>query len=253
MKNMQWLMTVSVLALAAPVFAEADNSAIDPRVVQAIKEYSDRSTSIQQARVHAIDTIDVVLDSGQKVQYEHERTLLIDRPNRMIMKSSGDVKNRQFWKDGKTITLVDDDHRIYAQLKDPGTIDDAMDLMSQKYGVTVPLADLLSSNPAEVLLSKARTGTFLGMHKVDDAVCRHIALQQDDMDWQAWVEAGDTPRLRKLIITYKKQPGAPQYTLRLKSSETLSSIPREKFKFTPPDGYDKIDFMPVKHETNAGN
>ena len=42
--------------------------------------------------------------------------------------------------------------------------------------------------------------------------CHHLAFAQEHVDWQVWIEDGAQPLVRKFVITYKDEPGAPQYT-----------------------------------------
>lgn len=46
------------------------------------------------------------------------------------------------------------------------------------------------------------------------------AFRNFDTDWQLWVEVGEKPIPRKLVITSKTLNSAPQYTLRVKSWKT---------------------------------
>jgi hypothetical protein len=78
-----------------------------------------------------------------------------------------------------------------------------------------------------------------------------VAFRQDDIDWQAWIDAGDVPLLRKLVITYKNEAGAPQYTVRLRSLETLDKEPAGAFKPEIPEGFERIDFLPVEGSEGA--
>jgi len=80
---------------------------------------------------------------------------------------------------------------------------------------------------------------------VDTRKCHHVAFRLENIDWQAWIDAGEQPVIRKLVITYKNRPGAPQYTLKLISSTVLDSVPAAAFQFEAPAGCEKIEFLPV--------
>ena len=48
------------------------------------------------------------------------------------------------------------------------------------------------------------------------------------MHYQIWIEAGDKPVVRKIVITQKMLPGSPQwtaYSLRLEPGASLSGRP----------------------------
>ena len=131
----------------------------------------------------------------------------------------------------------------------PGTIDETMDMLVDKYGVTTPLADLLSNDLFSVLMKNVKTCRYLGIHYTEGIKCHHIAATQNNIDWQIWVDAGDVPQLRKIVITYKQKPGAPQYTAVIKSINEVSQFPENTFTFKAPEGAKKISFLPVKERT----
>ncbi len=222
-----------------------DQPRIDPKAESIMRKAGKRIQELKHVTFEVVDTIDVVRETGQKVQYSHRRKATVSRPDKLVIESTGDVMNMKLYKDGNTITLLDKDHNVYAQMQDPGTIDQMIDTMQERFGVITPLADLLSGDPAKVLLAGVESGLYLGVHHVDEHACHHIACRGETLDWQVWIDAGETPLLRKLVITYKQQAGAPQYTLKLVSSTPLDSVPATAFQFKPPAGYEKIEFLPL--------
>ena len=60
----------------------------------------------------------------------------------------------------------------------------------------------------------------IGRGVIDGVECEHLAFRNFDTDWQLWVEVGDKPIPRKMVITSKTMNNAPQYTLRVKSWKT---------------------------------
>ena len=43
----------------------------------------------------------------------------------------------------------------------------------------------------------------------------HYAFRQGDVDWQIWIERGERPLPRKLVITTREEVGQPQYSAEL--------------------------------------
>jgi hypothetical protein len=245
--------TVFLLAFTLPLFigtcweqSKAASPAIDPlaeKILQALNEQKKKDIN---ASAEVIDTMDEVLKTGEKIQYSHVRKLKVNEPKQFWIESTGDITNTTIWKDDKTFTLLDRDNNVYSQAEAPGTIDQTMDMLVDKYGVTTPLADLLSNDLNSVLMKQAKTCRYLGLHYADGIKCHHIAATQKNIDWQIWVDAGDVPQLRKIVITYKQQPGAPQYTAILKSFNAVPQFPESTFTFKAPEGAKKISLLPVK-------
>jgi hypothetical protein len=246
---------------AQPIAQPEEPAPEEPSEVEIVQALGQRIASLQDFRIEVVDTIDDVLENGQKVQYTHLRTARVSRPDRLVLETKGDLENRKLIKDADTVTLMDLDHQVYGQIKFSGTIDEMMDRLLERFGVSTPLADFLGGDSSAELLEGAYESDYLGLHRAGPHLSHHLAFRQDDMDWQAWVDAGDVPLLRKLVITYKNEAGAPQYTVQLKSLEIIEA-PAADEAFVPqiPDGFEHIDILtidgtgePIEAESTQAN
>lgn len=229
--------------------ATPEASYIDPDADAVMRRWSERAQSRKMFRFQAVDTIDEVLDTGQKIQLSHMRTATVSRPNQVRVDTDGDLASRTVWKNKKTFTVLDGSANEYMQIDAPGTIDETIDMLMKKYGISTPLGDLLASNPYEILMSQVETGHYEGIHHVDAIKCHHLSFTQPNIDWQIWIDAGDEPIARKLVITYKLEPGEPQYTVRLLDSEVLTEVPDSVFQPEIPSGAKKVDAPPAQKTT----
>jgi len=76
----------------------------------------------------------------------------------------------------------------------------------------------------------------MGRGVIDGRECEHLAFRNFDTDWQLWVEVGERPIPRKMVITSKTLNNAPQYTLRVKTWKTDVQPAPDAFTFVPPAG-----------------
>jgi hypothetical protein len=90
------------------------------------------------------------------------------------------------------------------------------------------------------LTSPADFGVYVGLHEVDGVLCHHLALANDFLEWQIWVDAGKEALPRKMVINYKDEPGEPQYTARFLSWNLSVELPDDLFHFTPPEGAQEL-------------
>jgi hypothetical protein len=252
--------TVFLLAFTLPLFigtcwgqSKSVTPAIDPQTEKILQALNAQKKKDIKASIEVADTMDEVLKTGEKIQYSHVRTLKVSEPKQFWIESTGDITNTTIWKDDKTFTLLDRTNNVYSQVAAPGTIDETMDMLVDKYGVTTPLADLLTDDLYSVLMKNAKTCRYLGLHYADGIKCHHIAATQKNIDWQIWVDAGDVPQLRKIVITYKQRPGSPQYVAVLKTFKELDQVPEDTFTFKAPEGAKKISFLPVKKGTKKAS
>lgn len=198
-------------------------------------------------------TYDNVLESGQKVQYSAYQKILLQRPNHLRADYTGDQRNTRFYYDGKTFTLLSTDNNLYATKSASPTIDATLEQIEQQYGISIPLSNLLLSDPCSAMTQNILSTTYVGLNRVDQVLNRHFLFTGQDKDWQLWVSEGAQPVPRKIVITYKNLPGSPQYTAVLSNWNFQPQIPVNTFMFKPPTGASKIDFLPLGNASNTSN
>src|SRR5262249_54069534 len=115
-----------------------------------------------------------------------------------------------------------------------------------RYGIVFPLADFIYMSANENLLQNIKDAGYIGLSRVDGVECEHIAVRQQDVDWQVWIEKSNTPLPRKFVITSKKQPKQPQYVVSLQW-DLEPSFDSDLFTFTVPEDAVRIKFARVKN------
>src|SRR6516164_5549207 len=88
-----------------------------------IKEMSAYIGSAQQFTFHADVTFDLVLPSGQKLQFSAAEEVVLQQPGRLYVEWNGDLGARQFWYNGKSVTLYDPATPFYSSEAAPPEID----------------------------------------------------------------------------------------------------------------------------------
>ncbi len=228
-------------ALAAPK--------IDAQADQHLKAMCSLLAGLRTFSLTAQESYDESPGSGGMVQVSNQRRVTVRRPDRLAGEATGDTANREFYYDGQTATLFDRTQKVYAVVKVPGTIDAMLDRMVETYGVSQPLADFLFTDPHKVLTERVVSGRYVGKHQVGGGAaarpCHHLAFQQAEIDWQLWIDAGERPFPRKLLIVYKKAPGAPRYTATLDEWDLSLQTTDETFTFKAPDGARKIEVLSI--------
>lgn len=232
-------------AMAIAGIVQAQGAAVDPKADAVLRALSNRNQQMQAAVFRLADTIDEVQPDGRKLQFAHIREFTVVRPDKLKVETTGDVNSRTLWIDGKTLTVLDRTENVYAQLPDPGTIDEAINLLQEKYNMSLPASDLLTTNLYESMTAACDAIDYIGIGYVGEEPCHHLAFAGGKIDWQMWIAVGDQPMLRKMVITYKNMPGEPQYTLRLLSVGDADRIPDSVFTCLIPAGAEKIEFQPV--------
>lgn len=249
----QWVPLGAALVLSfcilAPAWsAEAPKPAkapdIEPKATEILKQMCDYLKNLQQFSVQAEITEDVLLTSGQRIQYGRKVEASVRRPDRLRAESVGDTDNRQMVYDGKTITLLDRNKNFYTTIAAPQELDAALEHAVQSFNLRAPLADLIYTKSYEYLTEDALSGFYVGQSKVQGVSCHHLAFRGKDIDWQIWIEDSQTPVPRKFLITDKTAQGL-QFTAVFAKWNTSPQLEDGLFTFVAPEKAEKIDILPA--------
>lgn len=220
-------------------------SRIEPRADRVLRAMSDYLKSAKQFAFHADIAYDSVI-GGQKIQFGGAVDIVMRRPDRLRSEFRGDERQTSAIINGSTCTLHDLQAGVYSIMEVPPGLEAAIDHLVEKYGLSVPIADLLYDDVYASLSEHVLSGYWVGRHSVDGTPCDHLAFAQDGIDWQIWIEAGPVPVPRKFVITHMEEPLAPQYTARLSGWDFQSRASDAWFVFKPPVGADEIEFLPAQ-------
>jgi hypothetical protein len=226
-----------------PIYSHGQSPAIEPGADQLLRKMSDYLASLEQFSVQTENTIEVVLRSGEKIQYDNPAEASIRRPNKLRADRKGDVVNQEIYYDGRTLTLYHKDYNYYATVEAPPAIDETIDFARESLDLYAPGGDFLYKNTYEILTEDVLSGFYVGMSVVSGVKCHHLAFRGKEVDWQIWIEDGDKPLPKKFIITTKWITGAPQFTVVIKSWNLSPKLTDDMFTFVPPKDAQKIDFI----------
>ena len=194
---------------------------------------------------------DIQLSSGQRIQAGRTIELQVRRPDRFHAEVRSSRHSRGLFYDGKSITLLNRLHNFYGSLPAPDSLDAALDLACERFGITLPLDDLIVSDPYRDLIEKVVSGSDLGPVTVLGEPCEHLAFSLGAVDWQVWIETGAKPVPRKIVITYRDEEGSPQFTAILSNWDFETKLADSLFTFEPPAGASRIKVTEIKAHSDA--
>jgi hypothetical protein len=226
---------LTVLLFAGPRAQAEDDDA--KAILKAMSEYVASQTTISLT----FDTdIEVITPELEKIQFTNSGRLSLSRPDKLIASRTGGYADVELVFDGKTLNALGKNINAYTQVDAPGTVDQLIERLRTSFGLALPAADLLLSQPYDDLIAEVIEAKHIGSGVIDGIECEHLAFRNPETDWQLWVEIGEHPIPRKYVITSKTVAGAPQYTLRIKDWKSGEQQPADAFVFTPPQGATKV-------------
>ena len=243
------LLVAAGLATAASAQAPAPRTGVDPRAAELLRQMSDALRRAPAFTVHAEITYDEVLRSGRKLQFAAALDAALRRPNGLAVDYRSDVGGKQLWYDGKTLTLLDLVAGVFTTEAAAPTLAATLETLEKEQGMSLPLADLVADDPYARLTSGALSGFVVGPGDVNGTTCHHLAFVQDDLDWQIWIDAGESPLPRKLVIVYTTLPGAPQYAATLSDWTFPKTLPAARFAPVLPKEAHRVGFVAARGAT----
>ncbi len=187
-----------------------------------------------------------IFDLGQKLQFAGAADIEIRRPNKLAIDYRDDLSARHVWYDGSQLTFVDPEQGMHASMQAPATIDDALDHFEEKYGLVMPLTDLIGEDAYQLIATRALRASYVGLHDVDGEACHHLAFIGESADLQLWIQDGDRPVPCKFVIDYKEELGRPEHVAVMMDWEFGKKLPDSHFKASIPDGSRKIEFLQIE-------
>jgi len=236
MKIKSWLTASIMLALMAVGMATPPAMAQEGDAKAILKAMSDYVGGQQSIELTFDSAIEIITPELEKIQFTNSGEVLLRRPDKLHAHRVGGYADVAMVFDGKTVSVHGKHINGYVQFPAPGTIDQLVEFLREDQGVSLPGADLLLSNSYDVLVAGVQEAKHIGRGVIDGVECEHITFRNFDTDWQLWVEVGQNPIPRQMVITSKTINSAPQYTLRVKSWKTGVAPADDAFAFVPPDG-----------------
>lgn len=228
----------------APQAQPAKAQDIDPK--QVVRQMCDYLKSLKEFSFKGEVTDDQTYSAGNKLQFAFGLEGYVKRPDKIRLNAKGDLQNKEFFYDGKAITIYDTVKKVYATSAMPPTIDEALAKANSDYGIRLIAAQLAKTNLFEEITKGVKDQVYVGEGTVFGVKCQHVAFDKEKTVVQLWVEASDKPVLRKAVLTYKDVDFSPQWTLYLTEWNVSPQLADNLFAFSPPQGAEKIDFMAVK-------
>ena len=229
----------------APAAAPASRSETD-RQAQARTIMMNMAQFLAKAprfRVSLHAGYDAVQPSGQKIEFQEERSVTVNRPDRLRIegtRSDGAKVLTVF--SGKEIVLVDYASKIYAVTPQPGALDETIVYFVRDLGMRLPLAAMLLENLPADLQERVRSVDYVELTSIGGAASHHIAARTDTVDVQIWVADGAQPLPRRVVLTYKGEQGQPQFWAEFSKWNLAPELNDAMFAVRAPEGLQKVGF-----------
>jgi len=186
---------------------------------------------------------DAVQNSGQKIEFDERRKMIINRPDRLRAETErSDGSKVSVVLTGKEIVLVDPTNNVYAIAPQPGGLDESIVYFVSNLGMRLPLAVLLVSQAPGEFEDRVRTIDYVEKTNILGTPSHHLAGRTDTVDFQFWISDGEQPFPQRIVLTYRTEPGQPQFWAQFADWRLSPAISASTFSPQIPAGAQKIAF-----------
>jgi hypothetical protein len=238
------LLRASLVVAATTALLAACSATLTPESRRAdgqalLRRMAERLATAQAISLKTDQEIERVAQDGTKHMERASVEITLRRPDRFWFRASGDRGLEGFF-DGERVTLISHGEKVYGEIPTPSTIDEAVDVLSDRFDVPMPVADLLTRRPDEVLLTPKTTGGWDGEEDVDGTRCARLVWQHPNVDWSIWIATSGEPLPCKLHISYKSRRGQPTATVRFREWNLAATVTDETFARKIPADFEGI-------------
>ena len=196
-----------------------------------LKAMSDFLGAQKTLSVRFNTVFEVVTPTDQKLGLASSGTATLSRPDKIRFARSGGFADFEILYDGKTLTFLGKNANLYTQIAAPGTVDQLIDTLQDKYNRPLPGADLLMTNSYDELMQDVYDSKDLGSGVINGVECDTLAFRKNDVDWQIWIAQGERPYPCQFVITSKLESGDPQYTIQFADWKFGNDVAADDFAF----------------------
>jgi hypothetical protein len=228
----------------APVQATPGNDATVQNAKALLKAMSDYLAAQKTISMSYDSIFEVVTDDHQKLQIATSGTIDLSRPDKIRTTRKSGFADTEMVFDGKTLSFLGKGKNAYIQTEAPGTIDNLIDQLRDKFHRQLPGADFLLSDVYGTLTGDISDVKDLGSGVIGGKECDHLAFRTKDTDWQIWIAQGGTPYPCRYVITSKDVDQAPEFTMEIRDWKAGGGA--GDFSFKPPAGATKLDIKDLE-------
>lgn len=206
------------------------------------------SDTLAQAKSFTFDTDEqlqlIAPDGGKRVMHIG-RKVIVRRPDAVAFELHGrgdTTTDIVAYYNGKTATLSNTKNGAWALTPVPGTLDEMLNDVARRFGLPVPIGDVMYSSPYDAYLGKHSTGGFRGRETVEGTPCAVVEYADDLVGVKLWIPSLGPPLPRRLQITYRKAPIPLVSSIDFSNWRLDVPVTDTMFAFEPPKSHPPIEF-----------
>jgi hypothetical protein len=236
-----FMLLVLALACSRPADPQA-TTAVNTDPDQLLKQMSQKLGGAKMLSFKVNRQLEPALTEGRNIADISQIEISVARPGKFLAKSESKDDVRHIFFDGENLSIYDEAMKLYATAALPGTIDEFVAKVDEKYGFTPPLAEFILSDTYSALSRHIKSNVYKGKENVAGIECHHLTLSGAEADSELWLGTADLLP-RKLVATFKNREGNPKLEADFSSWNLSPTLDDKMFAFVAPKDAEKIDMI----------
>ena len=181
-----------------------------------MRSMSDTLANSKAFTFETSERFDVSPTGGEKKVLHFTRKVTVRRPNGLFFEihGTGDTAlELTAYYDGRTLTLSEKPDGKWAQTTVPGTLDEMLDDVARRFGLPVPIGDVVYSSPYDAFIGGSTKGGLVGRETIDGVPCVKLDYADDLVQVTLWLPdfrpgAAPPARARLQAVSHAANRGA---------------------------------------------
>jgi len=220
--------------------------ALEPRLeakaIDILKAASNRLAAARSMRFTAVISYESPSRLGPPLVYTTTSDVVVQRPDKLRVITSGDGPPSEFYYDGTTMMAFAPTENLVAIAPAPPTIDGALEAAYKDTATYFPFSDLIVADPYGDIAGGLKLAYYIGQSNVVGGTTTDmIAYVDDNVFVQAWIGAEDhLPRMLRAV--YRDDPSRLRHQMELSNWQLDVAVPADAFASSSASSATRIEF-----------
>jgi hypothetical protein len=233
--------TEATVPSGAPATAQV-RPALEPKAIEILKATCTRLAAAHSMEFTAVETFENPSRLGFPLAYATKSDVLLQRPDKLRVITSGDGPVSEFYYDGKTMLAFAPAENLVAVADAPPAVDEMLGTAYHSAAIYFAFDDMIVSDPYKDIAQDMQVAFYVGQSKiVGDTTTDIVAYESGGVFIEAWIGAEDKlPRLIRAI--YVGDPSQSRHVLVLTHWQLDQTVPADAFGTTKTASAKRIPF-----------
>jgi len=217
---------------------------LEPRAIDLLKAASGRLAAARSMRFTAVISYEHPSLLGPPLVYTTKSDVVLQRPDKLRVITSGDGPPSEFYYDGKTMMAFEPVANLVAVAEAPPTIDGALKAAYDSAAIYFPFSDVVVADPYQDVADGLKHAFYIGQsHVVGGTTTDMVAYASDAVFVQIWIGTEDKlPRMLRAV--YRADRSQMRHQMELSNWWLDLDVPPGVFTSSRAAAAPRIPFAP---------